>query len=198
MGQSSDHPQASWVRDLRRHVLGTGLTSLAFPRPGGAMKGGSTPTSGRWRRPNWMCRWILDPDLGCRASETLWLIAPWQDSWVNMVFVDGRFSSSSISSRSGIPTGTPAAPVSGACCPMRSGSLQDHLGKYASVEDDGFIALNTAFLSGTAPALRSLSGPGFTRQVLNLVYLTTDRSQPKGHLPQNPGSGRSQQPGNGH
>ena len=177
LGQSSDHPQASWVRDLRNHAWDR-FNELGFPT---ARRGNE-----RWKYTN--VRPVasaqldvpldLDPDLGA-ASETLRLIAPWQDSWVNMVFVDGRFSSS-LSSRSG-PDGDTGGASIRRVLSNGSGSLQDHLGKYASVEDDGFIALNTAFLRDGA-CIEVPEGRDHPK-VLNLVYLTTDRSQPKATFP---------------
>ena len=177
LGQSSDHPQAPWVRDLRNHAWDR-FNELGFPT---ARRGNE-----RWKYTN--VRPVasaqldvpldLDPEHGA-APETLRLIAPWQDSWVNMVFVDGRFSSS-LSSRSG-PDGDTGGASIRRVLSNGSGSLQDHLGKYASVEDDGFIALNTAFLRDGA-CIEVPEGRDHPK-VLNLVYLTTDRSQPKATFP---------------
>ena len=182
LGQSPGHPQDPWVRDLRNHAWAK-FNELGFPT---ARRGNE-----RWKYTN--VRPVasaqldvpldLDPEHGM-AAETLRLIAPWQNSWVNMVFVDGQFSSS-LSSPAGPDGDTVGASIrrvlSRQVSSNESGSLQDHLGKYASVEDDGFIALNTAFLQDGAcievPEDREYP------MVLNLVYLTTDRSQPKATFP---------------
>ena len=157
------------------------------------MKGGSTPTSGRWLSAQLDVPLDLDPEHGM-ATEDLRLIAPWQDSWVNMVFVDGQFSSSLSSPAA--PDGDTVGASIRRVLSNGGGPLQDHLGKYASVEDDGFIALNTAFLQDGA-CIEVPGGREFP-MVLNLVYLTTDRSQPKATFPRTLIlAGRSSR-GNGH
>ena len=177
LGQSAGHSQAPWIRDLRNHAWDR-FNELGFPT---ARRGNE-----RWKYTN--VRPVasaqldvpvdLDPEHGI-APEPLRLIAPWQDSWVNMVFVDGRFSSS-LSSRSG-PDGDTGGASIRRVLSNGSGWLQDHLGRYASVEDDGFIALNTAFLRDGA-CIEVPEGRDHPK-VLNLVYLTTDRSQPKATFP---------------
>ena len=78
---------------------------------------------------------------------------------------------------------------------MAAGSLQDHLGKYASVEDDGFIALNNGLFAGRR-LHRGPRGPGIPNGAE--PGLSDHRPLPaKGHLPQDPGPGRPQQPVNG-
>ena len=177
LGQSPNHPQSPWVRDLRDQAWAR-FNELGFPT---ARRGNE-----RWKYTN--VRPVasaqldvpldLDPEHGM-AMEDLRLIAPWQDSWVNMVFVDSQFSSS-LSSRAGADGDAASASIRRV---LSSGNraLQDHLGKYASVEDDGFIALNTAFLRDGA-CIEVPEGRE-SPMVLNLVYLTTDRSQPKATFP---------------
>ena len=182
LGQSPGHPQATWVRDLRNHAWDR-FNELGFPT---ARRGNE-----RWKYTN--VRPVaaaqldvpldLDPEHGM-AAETVRLIAPWQDSWVNMVFVDGQFSST-LSSPAG-PDGDTVGSNIRSVLPRSalaggSGALRDHLGQYASVEDDGFIALNTAFLRDGA----CIEVPEGREHpvVLNLVYLTTERSQPRATFP---------------
>ena len=177
LGQSAGHPQDTWVRDLRDHAWDR-FNELGFPT---ARRGNE-----RWKYTN--VRPVasaqldvpldLDPEHGM-ATEDFRLIAPWQDSWVNMVFVDGQFSSS-LSNPAGLDGSAVGASIRSVLS-NGSGSLQDHLGKYASVEDDGFIALNTAFLQDGA-CIEVPEGRE-SPMVLNLVYLTTDRSQPKATFP---------------
>ena len=177
LGQSPDHPHDTWVRDLRDHAWDR-FNELGFPT---ARRGNE-----RWKYTN--VRPVasaqldvpldLDPEHGI-TTEDLRLIAPWQDSWVNMVFVDGQFSST-LSNPAG-PDGSAVGASIRSVLSNGSGSLQDHLGKYASVEDDGFIALNTAFLRDGA-CIEVPEGREYP-MVLNLVYLTTDRSQPKATFP---------------
>ena len=173
LGQSSDHPQAPWVRELRDRAWAR-FNELGFPT---ARRGNE-----KWKYTN--VRPVasaqldvpLDPypkqDAEARALR---LLAPRQDSWVNMVFVDGKYSE---------PLSNASIPGTASIRSVLSDggeSLQDHLGKYASVEDDGFIALNTAFLSDGA-CIQVLADQDFP-MVLNLVYLTTESSQPKATFP---------------
>lgn len=72
--------------------------------------------------------------------------APWDDSWATVVFVNGR----------GAALPGPRTPADLRLTDLLSalgsdGSLSaQHLGRYASWEDDGFVALNTAFFGAGA------------------------------------------------
>lgn len=120
----------------------------------------------------------LDPDTGAGAAE-LKRIAPWNDDWMNLVFVDGRFSKV-LSSGTGNANGARVTSLADAI--SSDGELvQEYLGRYASVEDDGFTALNTAFLEDGA-FIHVPDGQS-TSSVVNLVYVTTGRSQPRVSYP---------------
>ncbi len=113
------------------------------------------------------------------ALEALKSDAPWDDSWVNLVFVDGVYSPALSSPRSlGDETG--AASI-GSALNAGDGPLHNHLGQLASVEDDAFVALNTAFLRDgalvQAPPGRDCPA------VLNLVYVSTESARPKAAFP---------------
>ena len=115
----------------------------------------------------------LDPNKDF-APDRIAQVAPWQEDWLNLVFLDGRFSSSLSSAP--LTNGVYAGGL-GDIPAEHSNVLRQHLGQYALVEDDGFTALNTAFLHdglfvhvperAPAPAL------------INLVFATTDRQQPR-------------------
>ncbi len=68
-----------------------------------------------------------------------------RDSWINLVFVDGR----PLLDRqpSGAVVGTLAAALAS---DHEAGTIRDNLTRYATFEDDPFMALNTAFLSDGA------------------------------------------------
>ena len=99
--------------------------------------------------------------------------APWHPDWVSLVFLDGRYSKA---------LSTPhqdngARVMNLADALLADGDLAEkHLAQHATVEDDAFTALNTAFLRDGAfihvPEGDSLASP------LHLLYLTTDRAQP--------------------
>lgn len=176
-GERSNHSNQAWTRGLRDHAWNR-FTELGFPT---ARRGNE-----RWKytnvRPVASAQFSvpvdLDPDLGPDGA-ILRLAVPWQDSWVNMVFVDGIFSAAL--SNNGKQTGHPQAASLLQVMATDGSLIQEHLGQYASVDDDGFTALNTAFLHDGAyvhiPAKKV--GP----EILNLIYVNTQRSQPKATFP---------------
>lgn len=124
----------------------------------------------------------LDPDTATDAAD-LRRIAPWNDDWMNLVFVDGRFSAVLSSATGGATRNANGARVTSLADAIRSDGelVQEHLGRHASVEDDGFTALNTAFLEDGA-FIHVPEGQS-TSSVVNLVYVTTGRSQPRASYP---------------
>jgi Fe-S cluster assembly protein SufD len=96
-------------------------------------------------------------------------VAPWEDGWTNLVFVDGRFSSSLSclnSDDQGVKVGNLAAAISNG-----TGDLEHLLSKHASFQEDGFTALNTAFL-GDGAFVR-VAKNHVASSIINLVYLTS-------------------------
>ena len=103
--------------------------------------------------------------------------APWQDDWINLVFVGGRFSPA-LSNLNGRNAGNGGVEVNNLAAAISSeaGDLEQLLAKYVSFEDDGFAALNTAFLGDGAfvqiPDGCVLASP------VNLIFFTPPSSQP--------------------
>ena len=118
-----------------------------------------------------------DPDVEFRADD-LRRLAPWEESWINLVFVDGRYSASL---SSGPDTGD--VQISSLAHALRSDSsvVEQHLAKQAGFEDDGFTALNTAFLNDGA--FVHVPDGCAINPVVHLVFVTTDRSQPSVSYP---------------
>ena len=177
MQRHADADGQTWVREIREHAWSR-FSELGFPI---ARRGNE-----KWKYTN--VRPIayadfshpldLDPDKGT-GIDALRRLAPWQDGWTSLVFVDGRYS--------GVLSSTPAS-ANGARVTSLADAfhmdvklVQEHLTKHASVEDDSFTALNTAFLEDGA----LVSIPDGHRQpsALNLVFVTTDRSQPRVSFP---------------
>ena len=98
--------------------------------------------------------------------------APWQDGWRTLVMVDGVFAPA-------LSDGIAAAQSDGltvAPLPDALDAGDALLGSLAAPEDDGFTALNTAFMRDGAV----ISIPaGADAGVVNVVYLTTGREQPR-------------------
>jgi len=104
-------------------------------------------------------------------AQELQRCALWQPDWINLVFVNGRYVSdlSTPSSTTKVQAGSMAKSD-------YQGLMQQYLGRYADSGEDGFTALNTAFVQDGAfvhaPAGEALD------QVVHLIYITTDGDQP--------------------
>lgn len=96
-------------------------------------------------------------------------VAPWVDDWNTLVFVNGQFSSdlSHVHEPDGVT-------VSSLAHAMREDGavVQRNIGSLTSVEDDGFAALNTAFISDGA-LVHVPSGVRGERPI-HLVFVSTD------------------------
>jgi Fe-S cluster assembly protein SufD len=106
-------------------------------------------------------------------------IAPWHDSWASIVFVNGRYSPA----LSAAPAALNGARVTNlAEAVLADGDvIEQHLARHAAFEDDGFAALNTAFLQdGAFVHLRegeSLPSP------IHLIFVTTGDAEPTASYP---------------
>ena len=104
-------------------------------------------------------------------------VAPWQPEWRTLVVVDGALAtglSAGSGSGAGIATGLADAVKSE---PELGANV---LGCLVSPEDDGFAALNTAFIGDGV----GISVPaGTDAGVINVVYVTTAREQPRAAHP---------------
>ena len=98
---------------------------------------------------------------------------------MNLVFVDGRFASS----LSTVPGKAGAMRVTSLAEAVKNDghAVQQHLAQHASFEEDGFTALNTAFLSDGA-FVHVSEGFGSSPPV-NLIFVTTKRTEPQVSYP---------------
>ena len=106
---------------------------------------------------------------------------PNDDGWVTLAFLDGRYSPS---------LSTLSPKLEGARISSLADSLdqdgevaEEHLGRYAVVEDDGFTALNTAFVNDGA--VLSVEREASLRKPLHLVHLSTGNGSPTASHPRN-------------
>ena len=105
-------------------------------------------------------------------SGTLRQALPWQDDWNTLVFVNGRFSpelSSIHDARSVTVASQPGLVESDGAV------ARQHLGSLASVEDDGFTALNTAFI-GDGAVVHVPDGDRVERPV-HLAFVSTEEGR---------------------
>ena len=125
----------AWLEGLRRQAIES-FGQVGFP----------TQTRGneRWRYTNVgpLARstfsYSQDVDSGSASLEQVKSLAPWDDEWTTLVFVDGIYAPA-------LSRGEGATARSIANTVASDGAVVgEHLGRYASIQD-GFIAVNTAF-----------------------------------------------------
>ena len=103
------------------------------------------------------------------SADTLRQTLPWVEDWNTLVFLNGRFSSElSTIHDSGSVT------VSGLSALVESDGAvaRQHLGSLASVEDDGFTALNTAFVGDGAVV--HVPGGNRVERPVHLAFVSTE------------------------
>jgi Fe-S cluster assembly protein SufD len=162
-----------WLRELGEQAWSR-FTQLGFPT---ARRGNE-----KWKYTNvapiaraaFSYSGDLDPD-GAVTAAGLKRIAPWKDGWTNLVFVDGKFSKT-LSTAPGTAGNVRVASLAEVV--RNDGrAVEHHLGKHATFEEDGFTALNTAFLSDGA--FVEVSGGRETGATVHLVFVTTERALPR-------------------
>ena len=111
------------------------------------------------------------------SSDELSEIAPPQNGDARVVFLDGRYSHG-LSDVKGLANGISVSSLADAI-ESGNGTVAKHLGQYADVEEDGFIALNTAFISDGA--FIEIADGASVESPLHLVFVTTDGAQTVSH-----------------
>jgi Fe-S cluster assembly protein SufD len=167
-GLPAEGPQ--WLRQVRQRALSR-FSELGFPT---ARRGNE-----RWKYTNvgpiakTSFSYPFDVSPKVKAAD-IQRIAPWDDSWVSVVFINGRYSQM----LSTAPTALNGARMSNLTDAIRADGdvIEKHLAQHATFEDDGLTALNTAFLQDGAfvyvPEGESLPSP------LHLIFVTADSGQP--------------------
>jgi len=161
----------AWLRDMRKQAMAS-FDEVAFPT--------ATRGNERWKYTNVApiakatFEYPFEADLDRVAAPLLKRVAPWDEGWTRLVFVDGHYSptlSTTGPSANGLQVTNLAEAV------RANGDLvEQHLGRHAAVEEDGFTAINTAFLRDGAFVHvpdGDVDGPP-----LHLVFATTERPHP--------------------
>lgn len=104
-------------------------------------------------------------------------LAPAPQECARLVFVDGRYSTA----LSSIPSGVDGVRASSLSEAIQAGSdtVAEHLTQYADIEEDGFIALNTAFIGDGA--FIGIDEDVSVEDPLHLVFVTTASPQTVSH-----------------
>ena len=153
-----------WLRKLRQNGFDN-FTRLGFPT---ARRGNEA-----WKYTNVApvarAEFSAPGLIPAPPAETVQDALPWGDDWNTLVFVNGRHSPtlSAIHESDGLAVASLSRAVEsdGAVARRRLGTL-------ASVEDDGFTALNTAFISDGA--LVHVSQGARVERPIHLVFVSTD------------------------
>ncbi len=169
-GPGADAP--AWLRDLRDDAWFT-FNEIGFPT---ARRGNE-----RWKYTNVAPIARTEFGLannpatanGSKASApTYKLEGP---AVYDLVFLDGHYSSE-LSSPAAGPSGVTAASMASAALD-NAFNLEGQVGRYAPADDDGFAALNTAFLHDGA-YIHVADGHA-EKVVVRLSYITVDGTEPK-------------------
>ena len=161
----------AWINTLRQKGYDN-FSRLGFPT---ARKGNEA-----WKYTNVAPIARSEFSLPSRASaletDEVRKVAPWVNDWNTLVFVNGQFRSdlSNTHESDGVTVSSlaDALRVDGAVA-------QQNIGTLASVEDDGFAALNTAFITDGA-LVHVPSGTRMERPV-HLVFVSSDEENIVAH-----------------
>ena len=174
--QSRASDQPVWLKDLGEQAWSS-FSQLGFPT---ARRGNE-----KWKYTNvapiaktpFVYSHDSDPDVKFQAGD-LQRLAPWEKDWINLVFLDGRYSRalSSAPDTGEVQISSLAHAVQSDCR-----VVEQHLAKQAGFQDDGFTALNTAFLRDGA--FVHVPDGCSINPVVQLVFVTTNRSQPSVSYP---------------
>lgn len=166
---------ATWLHELRSRAFAR-FHELGFPT---ARRGNE-----KWKytdvRPiaEAVFEYPLTPPQRDLALADITPLLPWDPSWTTIVFLDGHYA----------PSLSSADPAQGVQVTSLTEALasdgvdiEQHLARYASPDDDAFIALNTAFLrDGAFIAIPDGSSPAAP---LHIVFITTERGHPSVSYP---------------
>ena len=158
----------AWLHAIRQRGLES-FNRLGFPT--------ATRGNERWKYTNVtplanvVFEYPFDVDANGISALDIKELAPWDETWTRLVFIDGSFSptlSTGHLSANGLIAANLVDSIS-----EESELVEKYLGRMASAEDDGFAAINTAHLrDGAFVHVPDGSSPD---SPLHLVFLTTDR-----------------------
>ena len=178
--QETEATDPQWLTDLRREAWSR-FNKLGFPT---ARRGNE-----KWKytsvRPlaaaNFDSPLVINPPENINTAD-LRRVAPWNDAWTNLVFLDGHFAGY----LSNPQNGAGQIMVTNLADAIASGNpdVQRQLAKHANTDDDGFTALNTAFLRDGAfinvPAGHIAATP------VHLIFATTGQFEHAASYPRTP------------
>jgi Fe-S cluster assembly protein SufD len=162
-----DESSPKWLDSIRRQGMND-FSTLGFPT---ARRGNEN-----WKYTNINRIANAEFDIAPNSNLTLDQLkesAPWDDDWTTLVFVNGRYSAElSSSSENGSVTVGSIAELS-----RNDGKgLEAHLSSLANIDQDGFTALNTAFVSDGA--FVQVAEGASIETPLHLLFVSTESDTP--------------------
>ena len=160
----------SWLRDLRDSGWSR-FNETGFPT---ARRGNE-----RWKYTN--VGPIAKVDFGIAGRSSATMKGSFSDydadgqQVYDLVYLDGRYSPE-LSSSTADSSGVTAASLASVASDKASG-LEGQVGRYAPPDDDGFAALNTAFLYDGAYV--NIAGGCSEKVTVRISYITIDGTKPK-------------------
>ena len=161
--------KSSWFKDLRQEGLNY-FREFKFPI--------DTRANEEWKHTNVnnIARTVFeyqpDTEIDSISTSKLKTISPWNETWIQLIFINGIFSnklSSNLKEIQDIHLNSLSELAS-----EENKFLKDHIGKYASLTDNGFTAINTAFMNDGAvveiPDNVSINIP------IHLIFISTHQS----------------------
>ena len=159
-----------WLGELRKQGF-EAFENLRFPT--------TTKGNERWKYTNVSpianstFSYAFAADKRSVSKKTLKSSLPWHDSWARLVFVDGRYSES-LSQPTTSDNALQASNLSATL--SADGELaRGFLGQQATIEDDGFTAINTAFIHDGA--FVTVADDAAAVPTLHVVYVTTKHDE---------------------
>ena len=164
--------QPEWLRDIRdaawRRFLDVGMPTA---------RRGNEPYKYTNVGPIAGAELALASESGDLGAGELGEIAPLQDGCARLVFVDGHYQPE-LSALQGVADGIRVSSLADAIA-SKNGAVSSHLGKYADVEEDGFIALNTAFIADGAYI--EIADNVNAESPVHLLFVSTDEERTVSH-----------------
>ena len=162
---------ATWVHKIRQQAVSR-FAELGFPT---ARRGNE-----KWKYTsvvpisNATFEYPFEHDRDEVSVADIRRFSPWVDGWITLVFVDGHYREALSTAHLGA-NGLHVANLADVF--LADGDLAEtHLAQHATVEDDAFTALNTAFLKDGA--FVHVSEGVSVQSPLHLLFVTTDRTEP--------------------
>ncbi len=166
----------TWLDEVRRHAFSR-FSELGFPTTRRGNENWKYTNVGPIAKATFHYPHAAGPE-SLKATE-LRKLAPWDDGWITLVFVNGRFAKA-LSTPHITANGVRVTNLAEAIA-TNGAAVKKHLAQHAPIEDDAFTALNTAFLQDGA--FVHVSDNHTLPTPLHLVYVSTNGGQPTASYP---------------